>query len=138
MPILLFSNNCYYQLSGTAEIAELAEVDPLPSAKVQAAIGDGDGDADTAQRRFGVGRHIVSTLQRMLILRTILRHETVENRFHIHTNIRVTVLVDAQSATGMLREDVHNASPPDESRDVSASGLFQFAVPYIVTRFNFC
>ena len=49
MPILLFSNNCYYQLSGTAEIAELAEVDALPCAEVQTAIGDGDGDADTAQ-----------------------------------------------------------------------------------------
>ena len=106
---LFFSNNCYYQLSGTAEIAELAEVDPLPSAKVQAAIGDGDGDADTAQRRFGVGRHIVSTLQRMLILRTILWNQSVEDSLHIDANIWITVFVDAQSTTSMLREDVHDA-----------------------------
>ena len=58
----LFSYNCYYQLSGAAIVAELAEVDALPSAEVQSAISDGDGDTDTAQRRFGVSRHIVGTL----------------------------------------------------------------------------
>ena len=105
----LFSNNCYYQLSGATVVAELAEIDALPSSQVQLAIGDGDGDADTTQRRFGVGRHIVGTFQRMLILRTILRNQAVEDSFHIHANIRVTVLVDAQSAAGVLREDVHDA-----------------------------
>ena len=104
-----FSNNCYYQISGAAVVAELAEVDSLPCAEVQTAIGDGDGDADTAQCRFGVSRHIVGTFQRMLILRTILRNQAVEDSFHIHANIRVAVLVDAQSATGVLREDVHDA-----------------------------
>ena len=57
----LLSYDCYYQLSGTAVIAELAEVDTLPSAEVQSAIGDGNGDTDTAQRRFGMGRHIIGT-----------------------------------------------------------------------------
>ena len=106
---MLLSNYCYYQLSGTTVIAELAKVDSLPSAEVQAAIGDGDGDADTAQCRFGMGWHIVGTFQRMLVLRAILRNQAVENRFHIDTNIRVAVLVDAQSAAGVLREYVHNA-----------------------------
>ena len=44
----LLSNYCYYQFSGTAVISEFAEVDALPGADVQAAIGDGNGDADTA------------------------------------------------------------------------------------------
>ena len=65
--------------------------------------------ADTAQRRFGMSRHIVGTLQCMLVFRTVLGNQAVENRLHIHANIRITVLVDAQSTTGMLREDVHNA-----------------------------
>ena len=104
-----FSNNCYYQISGAAVVAELAEVDSLPCAEVQTAIGDGDGDADTAQCRFGVSRHIVGTFQRMLILRTIFGHEAVEDGFHIHANIGIAVLVDAQSAAGVLREDVHDA-----------------------------
>ena len=72
-------------------------------------IGDRDGDADTTQCRFGMSRHIVGTLQRMFILRTILRHEAIEDGFHIDANIRVAVLVDAQSATGMFREDGHDA-----------------------------
>ena len=106
---ILFSYNCYNQLSGTAEVAKLTEVDPLPGAEIQSAIGDGNGDADTTQCRFGVGRHIVSTLQCMFVLRTVLRNQAVEDSFHVHTDIRVAVLVDAQSATSMLREDVHDA-----------------------------
>jgi len=46
---MLFTYYCYYQLSGAAIVAELAEVDALPGAEVQAAIGNGDGDANTAQ-----------------------------------------------------------------------------------------
>jgi hypothetical protein len=106
---ILLSYNCYYQFSGAAVVAELTEVDALPCAEVQPAISNGDGDADTAQRGLGVSRHIVCSFQRMLILRTVLWNQTVEDCFHVHANIRVTVLVDAQSATGVLREDVHNA-----------------------------
>ena len=107
--IELFSNNCYHQLSGTTIIAELAKVYSLPGAEVQATIGDRDSDADTAQRGFSVSRHIVGTLQRMFVLRTILRNQTVEDSLHIHTDIRVAILVDAQSATGVLRENIHDA-----------------------------
>ena len=46
----------------------------------------------------------------MFILRPILRNEVVEDCFHVHTHIRVSILIDAQSATGVLREDVHNTS----------------------------
>ena len=106
---ILFSYNCYNQLSGAAEVAKLTEVDALPGAEIQSAIGDGNGDADTTQCRFGVGRHIVSTLQCMFVLRTVFRNQAVEDSFHVHTDIRVAVLVDAQSATSMLREDVHDA-----------------------------
>ena len=105
----LFSYNCYYQLSCTTEIPVLAKVDTLPGAEIQTAIGDRDGDADTAKCRFGMSRHIVSPLQRMLVLRAVLRNQTVEDGFHIHANIRITVLVDAQSTTGVLRKDVHDA-----------------------------
>ena len=35
--------------------------------------------------------------------------EAIEDGFHIDANIRVAVLVDAQSATGMFREDGHDA-----------------------------
>ena len=108
--ICLLSNDSYYQLSCSTIISILAKVDALPSAEVRATIGDGDGDADSAQRRLGVSRHVVGTFQCMLVLRTILRNQMIEDGFHIHTNIRISILVDAQSATGMLRKDIHDAS----------------------------
>ena len=47
-----------------------------------------------------------------ITLLSLIRHfgdETVENGFHIHTDIRVCILVDAQSATRMLAENVDDA-----------------------------
>ena len=105
----LFPNNRYNQFPGTTVIAVLAEVDALPSAEIQAPVSNGNGQTDTAQRGLGVSRHVIGSFQGVLVLRAVLRNQTVENGFHIYTNIRVGVLIDAQSATGMLREDVHNA-----------------------------
>ena len=44
----------------------------------------------------------------MLILWTILWNQSVEDGFHIHTDIRICIFIDAQSTTRMLREDVHD------------------------------
>ena len=52
--------------------------------------------------------HVISTLQRMLIFRAILRNKTIEYGFHVNTNIRVCILIDAQSATCMFTEYVNN------------------------------
>ena len=105
----LFSYNRYYQLSCSTKIPVLAEVDALPCAEVQTAIGNGDGDADTTQRRLGMGGHIVSPLQRMLIVGLILWNQTIKDGLHIDANIWVAILIDAQSAASVLREDVHDA-----------------------------
>ena len=56
-----------------------------------------------------MSRHIVCTFQSMLIFRAILRNKTIENGFHIYTDIRVCILIDAQSATCVLAEDVDDA-----------------------------
>jgi hypothetical protein len=69
-------------------------------------VGDGDGQADTAQGRLCMGRHIVSSFQRMHILWPILRDKAVEDDFHIYTNIWICILIDAQSAARMLAEYV--------------------------------
>jgi hypothetical protein len=45
----------------------------------------------------------------MLIFWSIFWHETVEDGFHIHTDIGISILVDTESATGVLREDIHDA-----------------------------
>ena len=57
-----------------------------------------------------MSRHIIGTFERMLILRTIFRDEAIEDGFHVHTNLRVCILIDAQSATGMLAEYADDAS----------------------------
>lgn len=37
------------------------------------------------------------------------RNQPIKDSLHIYTHIRVAILVDAQSITGVLRENVHNA-----------------------------
>jgi len=110
IPLCFISYNCYHQLSGTAIIAVLAEVYALPSAKIQTSVSNRNSNTDTAQRGLGMGWHIISSFQGMLILWTVLRNQTVEDGLHIYTNIRISILIDAQSTTGMLREDVHDTS----------------------------
>ena len=101
---ILLSNNRYYQFSGTAVISIFAEVDTLPSAKIQATVSYGNSNTDTAQRGLGMSGHIIGTFQGMLILWAVLWNQSVEDGFHIHTNIWICILIDAQSATGMLAE----------------------------------
>ena len=101
---ILLSNNRYYQFSGTAVISIFAEVDTLPSAKIQTTVSYGNSNTDTAQRGLGMSGHIIGTFQGMLILWAVLRNQSVEDGFHIHTNIWICILIDAQSATGMLAE----------------------------------
>ena len=44
-----------------------------------------------------------------LIPGTVLRNQTIEDGLHIQTNIWISIFVDAQSATSMFCEDVHDA-----------------------------
>ena len=57
-----------------------------------------------------MGGHIVDSLQGVLILTAVLRNKPVENGFHIQTHIRVSIFVDSESATGMLAENMDDAS----------------------------
>ena len=45
----------------------------------------------------------------MLILGPILWNKAVEDGFHIHADVRVGILIDAQSTARMLAEYVHDA-----------------------------
>ena len=61
--------------------------------------------ADPSVCRVGDDFYLVnSTFQRMFVFWSVLRNKTVEYGFHIHPNIRVCILVDAQSATRMFTE----------------------------------
>ena len=51
-------------------------------------------------------KHTRQAFQGMLIVGLILWNYAVEDSFHINPHVRITVFVDAQAATRMLREDV--------------------------------
>lgn len=52
--------------------------------------------------------HIIRPLQRMFIVRLVLRHQVVEDTFHIAPHIGVVIFVYAQSTTRMFREDIND------------------------------
>ena len=81
----------------------------MPSTQIEPPVGDGNGEAHTAENRFSVSRHIVNPFEGVLVFGTSFRYETVEDGLHIDTDIRVAVLVDGESATGVLGEDVDDA-----------------------------
>ena len=105
----LFSNNCHNQFPRSTIVAVFAEVYALPRSHVQPAIGYGNGETHTAQRRFGMCWHVITSFQRMLIIGLVFWHQMVEDGFHVHTHVRVVILIDAQSAARMLGEDIDNA-----------------------------
>ena len=105
-----FSYYCCYQFPCPTIIAELTKVDSLPRPHIYASVGDGNGNAHTAKGRFCMCWHIIGTFQNMLIVGLILWDKTVEDGFHVNPHVRITVFVDAQSATRMLREDIDDTS----------------------------
>lgn len=56
--LLSVVNSCYNS-TWAAIVAELAEIDALPCAEIEMAVGNWDGDADPKQGAFGMGWHIV-------------------------------------------------------------------------------
>ena len=60
-------------------VSELAQIDALPSAQVQTAVGDGDGKADTEEGAFGMGGHIVQAFHGVVIVRFVLLHQVIHN-----------------------------------------------------------
>ena len=65
--------------AGAAIVAEFAEVNALPGAKIQAPVGDGDSERGADKSSFGVGRHIGIALASVTIIWFALLHESVEN-----------------------------------------------------------
>ena len=55
--MVALSNNGGDEATGPAVVAELAEVDALPGAEVQAATRDGNGQRDARQHALRMGGH---------------------------------------------------------------------------------
>ena len=96
-------------MSAATVVAELAKIDALPCAKVEPSVGDGDVDAHTRNDALSVSWHIIGPLKGVSVVRHILRHEPVVNRLHIPSYVRVPVLTNTQSTTGMLYEEVEQS-----------------------------
>lgn len=105
----LFSVDRRHHPSRPAIIAEFAEVDALPSAEVQSSVRYRNRQAAADDCAFGVRRHVVVTFEGVLIVRLALFHQAVEDAVHVVTDIRVSILVYAQSATGMLDEQMQDS-----------------------------
>ena len=110
MPLSLFSYYRYYQFPCPTIITELTKVDSLPGSHIQVSVGDGNGYADTAKSRLRMSWHVIGPLQSMLVVGLILWNYAIEDGFHVNPHIWITVLIDAQSTTRMLREDIDDTS----------------------------
>ena len=85
-----------------AVIAKLTQVNALPSAEVETATRDGNGECDSHKRTLGVGWHIVATLKRVLKIGLVLWHQMVENLVHIVAHVSVPVLIEAKPCRSVL------------------------------------
>ena len=101
-------HRCHYP-AASAIVAKLTQVDALPCAEVQTAVGDGDAEADSRETAFGMSRHVVVALEGVVIIRFALAHEVVVYGLHVVTHIGVGILVDAEGATGVLDEEVQQS-----------------------------
>jgi hypothetical protein len=54
-----------------------------------------------------MSRHVVGPFQCVEIVGTVFGYQPVKYRFHVVTHIRIAVLIDRESATGVLDKDVH-------------------------------
>ena len=76
-------------------VAELAEIDALPGAKVEPSVGDGNVDAHTGNDALGMCGHVVRAFEDMSVVRHIFRHEPIVNSLHVTSHVWVPVLTNA-------------------------------------------
>ena len=89
-------------------IAELTQINTLPGAQIQAAVGDGYGKRYPGQARFGMTGHIVRPFVRMDVIRSILGHHPVVDSGQIGPHTRIKVFIDSQRAAGVLDKQVQH------------------------------
>ena len=109
MGIGLFYNSGN-NLAVAAMVAEFTKIDALPSAYVQTATGDGDGDVDSCKASLGMCRHVVAAFKGVLVIGLVLWYEMVEDCRQVTTYIWVVILVQAESTTGVFDEKVQQTS----------------------------
>ena len=96
-------------MSAASVVAELAEIDALPGAKVEPSVSDGNVDAHTGNDALRMGGHIVRAFKDMSIVRHIFRYKPIVNSLHVTPHVRIPVLAYAQRATRMLHKEIEQS-----------------------------
>ena len=69
-------------------------------------IGYRDVETYAREGRLGVCRHVVVSFECVGVIRLTFGHNAVEDALHVGAHIRVGVLIDGESAAGVLHEEV--------------------------------
>ena len=69
-------------------------------------IGYWNVETYTREGRLGVCRHVVVAFEGVGVIRLAFGHNAVEDALHVGAHIRVGVLIDGESAAGVLYKEV--------------------------------
>ena len=69
-------------------------------------IGYRDAETYAREGRLGVCRHVVVAFEGVGVIRLTFGHNAVEDALHVGAHIRIGVLIDGESAAGVLHEEV--------------------------------
>ena len=70
-------------MSAASVVAELAEIDALPGAKVEPSVSDGDVDAHTGNDALGMRGHIVRAFEDMTVVRHTIPYKPIVDSLHL-------------------------------------------------------
>ncbi len=99
------------QAAAGRAIAVLAEVDPLPGAEREAAVGDRQRERRAEHRGLDVGGHVVGALVGVGPVRRVLGDGLVEVGLEVAPHVGRGVLVQRQRRRGVLHEEVEQPDP---------------------------
>lgn len=107
-----FGGNCliphhsHNQIPSACPVPELAQINALPNTQVEAAIGDGDGDAAANQGGFGVGGHVVVAFEGVGVEAFAFADQVVEDGGEVGLDVGVGVFVEGEAGGGVFDEKV--------------------------------
>ena len=113
---LSFPGEGGYEGAAAAAVTEFAEVDALPGAEEEAAVGDGDGEGRAYQGGLCVGRHVVGAFESVGVVGFAFLYEAVEDGGQVDTHVGVGVLVDGERRGGMAYEEVEQTGARESGK----------------------
>lgn len=93
-----FSLKSHRHHSARSVIPVLAQINPLPSAEVEVASGNGNRQKITQERRFEVSRHIIRSFGGVAIIRGLLWDQVIEMALKINAHGGVSILIEGQTS----------------------------------------